>query len=226
MWVKICGNTNLDDAQHAIEAGADALGFIFAPSPRQVTLQQVRRMTPHLPHAAETYGVFVDTSADEIIRTVLEAGLCGVQLHAPGELRMAETLRRRFLALHAETIKIVSVLTFDETLQDQLESAAASADAVLVDTRSATRAGGTGKRWDWAAGSTAFRGAAGRMRVIAAGGLDPTNVEEAVRTLLPWGVDVVTGVEAAPGRKNQQRVEDFIRSAKNNAAVTQALPVA
>ena len=225
MWVKICGNTNLDDAQHAIEAGADALGFVFAPSPRQVTLQQVRRMIPHLPHAAETYGVFVDTSADEIIRTVLEAGLCGVQLHGHGELRMAETLRRRFLALHAETIKIVSVLTFDETLQDQLESAAASADAVLVDTRSATRAGGTGKRWDWAAGSTAFRGAAGRMRVIAAGGLDPMNVEEAVRTLLPWGVDVVTGVEAAPGRKNQQRVEDFIRSAKNNAAVTQALPV-
>lgn len=226
MWVKICGNTNLDDAQHAIEAGADALGFIFAPSPRQVTLQQVRRMIPHLPHAAETYGVFVDTSADEIIRTVIEAGLSGVQLHSPVELRLAETLRRHFIALHAETIRIVSVLTFDDTLQEQMESAAESADAVLVDTRSATRAGGTGRRWDWAAGSTAFRGAAGKMRVIAAGGLDPVNVKEAVKTLLPWGVDVVTGVEASPGRKSQQRVEDFIRSAKNNTAVSQPAPVA
>ena len=226
MWVKICGNTNLDDAQHAIEAGADALGFIFAASPRQVTLQQVRRMIPQLPHDAETYGVFVDSNVDEIIRTVLEAGLSGVQLHAPGELRLAETLRRHFIALHAETVKIVSVLTFDETLQEQLESAAESADAVLVDTRSATRAGGTGQRWDWAAGSSAFRGAAGKMRVIAAGGLDPFNVEEAVKVLLPWGVDVVTGVEASPGRKNQQRVEDFIRSAKSFAAVKQVVPVA
>lgn len=226
MWVKICGNTNLDDAQHAIEAGADALGFVFAPSPRQVTLQQVRRMIPHLPHDAETYGVFVNTSVDEIIRTVLEAGLSGVQLHAPNDLRLAETLRRHFIALHAETVRIVSVLMFDETLQEQLESAADSADAVLVDTRSATRAGGTGQRWDWAAGSNAFRGAAGRMRVIAAGGLDPGNVEEAVKTLLPWGVDVVTGVEASPGRKNQQRVEDFIRSAKSNAIVARAVPVA
>ncbi len=226
MWVKICGNTNLDDAQHAIEAGADALGFVFAPSPRQVTLQQVRRMIPLLPQAAETYGVFVDTSVDEIIRTVLEAGLSGVQLHAPGGLRLAETLRRRFIAVHAETVRIVSVLTFDETLQAQLESAAESADAVLVDTRSAMRAGGTGQRWDWAAGSTAFRGVAGKMRMIAAGGLDAANVEEAVKVLRPWGVDVVTGVEASPGRKNQQRVEDFIRSAKSNAAITQAVPVA
>ncbi len=226
MWVKICGNTNLDDAQHAIEAGADAIGFVFAPSPRQVTLQQVRRIIPLLPGAAETYGVFVETSADEIIRTVLEAGLTGVQLHSHSEARLAETLRRHFIALHSEMVKIVTVLTFDETLQEQLESAAESADAVLVDTRSATKAGGTGQRWDWAAGSTAFRGAAGKVRVIAAGGLDPVNVEEAVKVLRPWGVDVVTGVEASPGRKHQQRVEDFIRSAKSNAALSQAVSVA
>ena len=183
-------------------------------------------MIPQLPHAAETYGVFVGTSADEIIRTVLEAGLSGVQLHGPVELKLAETLRRHFIARHAETVKIVSVLTFDETLQQQLESAAESADAVLVDTRSATGAGGTGVRWDWAAGSAAFHKAAGKVRVIAAGGLDPANVEEAVKTLLPWGVDVVTGVEASPGRKNRQRVEDFIRLAKSNAVMTHAVPVA
>ncbi len=226
MWVKICGNTNIDDAQQALEAGADALGFVFAASPRQVTLQQVRRMVPHLPHNAQTYGVFVDESADEIIRTVLEAGLCGVQLHSPRASRLAETLRRRFMALHAETTKIVSVLTFDDTLQEQLEAAAESADAILVDTRSATRAGGTGQRWDWTAGAMAFRWAAGKVRMIAAGGLDPLNVEEAVKTLSPWGVDVVTGVEAAPGRKHQQRVEDFIRSAKGNHVVRQAAPAA
>jgi phosphoribosylanthranilate isomerase len=223
MWVKICGNTNLDDARHAAEAGADALGFVFAPSPRRVTLEEVRRMVPFLPAGVETYGIFVDASAEEIVRTVLECNLSGVQLHGVAEsgtgLRLVETLRRHFLARHAERTKIVAVLkcevqSFDEDLGAQLEAAAGSADAVLVDSRSAGRAGGTGKRWDWAAGSATLRGAFGKVRVIAAGGLDPMNVGEAVQTLSPWGVDVVTGVEAAPGRKDWKRVEAFIASAK------------
>jgi phosphoribosylanthranilate isomerase len=219
MWVKICGNTNLEDAQHAADAGADALGFVFAPSPRQVTLQQVRRIVPHLPDGAKIYGVFVDASADEVIRTALECGLSGVQLHGHMDAWLAGTLRRQFLAHHAETTKIVSVLAFDESLEQQLDIAAQSADAVLVDSRSATRVGGTGKRWDWSAGSAAFRAAAGKVRVIAAGGLDPVNVEEAIQTLTPWGVDVVTGVEAQPGRKDWRRVEAFIAAARGNTSV-------
>jgi phosphoribosylanthranilate isomerase len=225
MWVKICGNTNLEDAQHATEAGADALGFVFAASPRQVTLEQVRRIVPYLPDSAKTYGVFVNASADDIIRIALECGLTGVQLHGRMDAWLAGTLRRRFLAHHAETTKIVSVLAFDDTLPQQLEIAAQSADAVLVDSRSATHVGGTGKRWDWSAGSAAFRGAVGRLRVIAAGGLDPANVEEAIETLSPWGVDVVTGVESSPGRKDWRRVEAFIASAKGSAPMQRPVPV-
>ncbi len=214
MWVKICGNTNLEDAQHAIEAGADALGFVFASSPRRVTLEQVRRITPHLPGGSQSYGVFVDATPEEMLRAVLECGLSGVQLHSVREPRMAETLRRHLIAHQAETTKIVIVLSFGETLQQQLDAAAHSADAVLVDTRSATRAGGTGQPWDWSQGSAAFRGALGKVRVIAAGGLSPANVEEAIETLTPWGVDVVTGVESSPGRKDWARVEAFIAAAK------------
>jgi phosphoribosylanthranilate isomerase len=110
--------------------------------------------------------------------------------------------------------KIVSVLTFDATLAEQLELAARHGDAVLVDSRSAARVGGTGQNWDWSQGSAAFRGAAGKVRVIAAGGLNPANVEEAIETLTPWGVDVVTGVEARPGRKDWRRVEEFVAAAK------------
>jgi phosphoribosylanthranilate isomerase len=218
MWVKICGNTNLEDAEHAAVAGADALGFVFASSPRQVTLEQVRRIV--LPHSVETYGVFVDTPLNEIVRTVLECGLSGVQLHCAIEPRIAHTLRRHFLARHVEHTKIVSVLAYDETLPRQLIEAAASADAVLVDSKSATSAGGTGKRWNWQAASGTFRDAIGKVRIIAAGGLDPANVEKAIHTLAPWGVDVVSGVEASPGRKDRHLVEAFIQSAKGRAPVT------
>jgi phosphoribosylanthranilate isomerase len=220
MWVKICGNTSLEDAQHAAEAGADALGFVFASSPRQVTLDQVRRIVPHLPQSVETYGVFVDTPLNQIVRTVLECGLSGVQLHCTVEARIAHTLRRHFLARHVEHTKIVSVLAYDETLPQQLIEAAASADAVLVDSKSATSAGGNGKRWNWQAASGTFRDAIGKVRIIAAGGLDPSNVEKAIATLAPWGVDVVTGVEASPGRKDPHLVEAFIQCAKGHAAVT------
>lgn len=218
MWVKICGNTNLDDSQNALEAGADALGFVFAASPRRVTVEQVRMIVPHLPNGAQLYGVFVDASAEDILRAVLECGLNGVQLHSVREPRMAETLRRHLIARH-ETTKIVSVLTFGDSLEQQLTTAAESADAVLVDSRSATRAGGTGQRWDWSLGSSAFRRAAGKLRVIAAGGLDPANVGEAIDKLAPWGVDVVTGVEASPGRKDRHRVQAFIEAAKGSTAV-------
>ena len=218
MWVKICGNTNLEDALHAAEAGADALGFVFAQSPRQVTLEQVRRILPHLPDTVDTYGVFVDTPAPEIIRTVLECGLDGIQLHRASEPRLACTLRQLLLSLHVEHIKIISVLAFDETLPLQIAEAADSSDAVMVDSKSATHAGGTGRPWNWAAAAGTFQNHSGKMRIIAAGGLHPHNVEQAIHTLSPWGVDVVTGVEASPGRKDPQRVEAFIRAARKTVA--------
>ena len=236
MWIKICGNTNLDDAQQAAQSGANALGFVFAPSPRRVTPAVVRAIVPRLPLEVETYGVFVDASADEIIRTAMNCGLTGVQLHrAPGgpgtpagdsfDPHLPAKLRKHFSALHASTIKIISVVAFDEArtteLDRQLLEGAHDADAVLVDSRTAGAGGGTGIRFDWAAASASFQKAKGYARVIAAGGLTPENVEEAIQTLSPWGVDVVTGVEAAPGRKDRHRVETFIETARRFEAVLQ-----
>ncbi len=217
MWIKICGNTNLQDAQHAAAAGADALGFVFAPSPRRVTAAQVKAIVGHLPASVETYGVFVDGTADEIARTVVDCGLSGVQLHrssgsGPG---MLARVRRSLLALHAGDVKIISALAFDEGLETQLEQAARDAEAVLVDSRPS---GGTGVRFDWNAASAAFRNARGQARVIVAGGLNPENVEEAIATLSPWGVDVVTGVEKVPGRKDWAKVEAFIAAARRFSA--------
>ena len=236
MWIKICGNTNLDDAQQAAQLGANALGFIFAPSPRRVTPAQVRAIVPRLPLEVETYGVFVDASADEIIRTAMNCGLTGVQLHrAPGgpgrsasegfDPHLPGKLRRHFAALHASTIKIISVVAFDESLTHELDrqllDGAHDADAVLVDSRTAGAGGGTGIAFDWIAARASFQKARGYSRVIAAGGQKPENVEEAIQTLSPWGVDVVTGVEAAPGRKDPKRVETFIETARRSEAVLQ-----
>src|SRR5580693_3794631 len=96
MWIKICANTNLEDAQHAAVAGADAVGFVFAESMRRVTAEQVRGITPHLPEAVAKYGVFVDAGIEEIAATIKECGLTGVQLHASLDAALARRLRERF----------------------------------------------------------------------------------------------------------------------------------
>ncbi len=225
MWIKICGTTNIDDAQHAADAGADALGFVFAPSPRRVTEAQARHIVSHLSSEVETYGVFVDASIEEIVHTVLACGLTGVQLHRTlnagqesFEPALPEKLRRHFLARCSQEVRIVSVVAFDEALEDQFEGAARSADALLIDSR---LGGGSGIRFDWAAARASFQKARGKSRVIAAGGLSPENVEEAIETLAPWGVDVVTGVEASPGRKDPRKVEAFIQAARRSVALLQ-----
>ena len=229
MWIKICGNTNIDDAQQAAQLGANALGFVFAPSPRRVTPVEVRAIVPRLPLDVETYGVFVDATADEIIRTAMNCGLTGVQLHrapsGPGapassgfDPHLPGKLRKHFAALHASTIKIISVVAFDESLKHDLDrqllDGAHDADAVLVDSRTAGAGGGTGIKFDWEAARASFQKAKAYSRIIAAGGLKPENVEEAIQVLSPWGVDVVTGVEAKPGRKDPKRVETFIETAR------------
>jgi len=214
IWVKICGNTSLADAQLAAEAGADALGFVFAPSPRRVTGEQVAAITPHLPATVEKIGVFVDTSADEIASAIRTAGLTGVQLHAGIAADATAQLRATF----GPALRILRVVHFSADAADQAaEQAAAlaadtSIDALLIDSRTATAIGGTGIAFDWAAArATLFTG---DRKMVAAGGLNPANVAEAIATLQPWGVDAVTGVEAAPGRKDHAKVRAFIATAR------------
>jgi phosphoribosylanthranilate isomerase len=218
MWIKVCANTTLEDTQTAVDAGADAVGFIFAPSPRRVTKEQVREITPHLPTEIETYGVFVDAHIDEIIATVEDCRLTGVQLHS-AEPETAGQLMRYFAAKQS-MLSIIRVLHFNADLLGQLENLRADGgtDAVLVDSRTATAIGGTGIAYDWQTARTSFSQQGGRLRLIAAGGLKPENVAEAILTLEPWGVDVASGVESSPGRKDPQRVREFVARARAAAA--------
>jgi phosphoribosylanthranilate isomerase len=208
VWIKICGNTTLEDARLAADAGADAVGFVFAPSPRRVTAEQAAAIVPHLPASLEKIGVFVDAAFNEIAATVETATLTGVQLHFDADPGMAARLRARF----GDRLRILRVVHFDAGAA--LPELDASMDGILVDSRTDAAVGGTGKTFDWAyAGKTLFRNARER-KLIAAGGLSPDNVSEAIAMLRPWGVDVVSGVETAPGRKDAEKVRAFISNAR------------
>ena len=213
LWVKICGNTSLEDAQLAIDSGADALGFVFAASPRQVTLEQVAAITPQLPASVEKIGVFVDAPVEEIISTVRGCSLTGVQIHSVLTADGPARLRGEF----GPGLRILRVVHFgpgalqyaDAYLSDP------NVDGLLVDSRTATAVGGTGIAFDWAhAAETLFQNPKGRKPLIAAGGLSPENVAEAIATLRPWGVDVVSGVESSPGRKDPAKVHAFVAHAR------------
>jgi phosphoribosylanthranilate isomerase len=216
IWVKICGNTSLEDAQMAVEAGADALGFVFAPSPRQVTAPQLAAIVPHLPATVEKIGVFVDAELDDIYSTVRDCGLTGVQLHGETGPELPARLRERL----GPELRILRVVHFDAGAAKQMLEQIAqhdlnpNIDAVLVDSRTAMAVGGTGVAFDWAAAQTTVFQNAKACKRIAAGGLNPANVAEAIATLRPWGVDVVSGVEAVPGRKDATKVQKFVARAR------------
>lgn len=212
LWVKICGNTSLADAQLAADSGADAVGFVFAPSPRQVTPEQVAAITPHLPAAAEKIGVFVDAGFTAIAAAVELAGLTGVQLHSGEADGVTTQLRERF----GSGLRILRVIHFGGDAVRQLEIAHSDAgvDAVLVDSRTATAVGGTGIVFDWQMARAKVFSGGSKLKLIAAGGLTPANVAEAIATLDPWGVDVVTGVESSPGRKDANKIREFVARAR------------
>ncbi len=220
MWIKICGNTTLEDVQLAVAHGADAVGFVFASSPRQVTAEVASKIIEQLPGTLEKYGVFVDANFDAIVNTVRVAGLTGVQLHAADETGLAARLRKHFAESEQE-IRILQVLHYDaESFHKQLHHmrAHSAVDAVLIDSRTATKVGGTGLAFDWNAARESFAREAPHSRLIVAGGLQPENVAQAIATLQPWGVDVSSGVESQPGRKDPARVAAFIQAARSAAA--------
>jgi phosphoribosylanthranilate isomerase len=215
VWIKICGNTSLEDALVAVEAGADALGFVFAPSPRRVTAQQAAAIISRLPANIEKIGVFVDADLEEIVSTFQSSGLTGVQLHFDAPPELPALLRKRLGA----AARILHVLHFSTETADEcaarfeLHAQDQHVDAILLDTRSAKAIGGTGVAFDWQLARQTLRQVA-PMRLVAAGGLHPGNVADAIATLRPWGVDAVSGVEAAPGRKDPAKVRDFVARAR------------
>jgi phosphoribosylanthranilate isomerase len=215
LWIKICANTTLEDARLAAEAGANAVGFVFAPSKRQVTVEQVAAIVPSLPAELEKIGVFVDVSADAMEHALRTCGLTGVQLHWDASLTLTAEMRRR-LGNEKKIFRVMHFALGDLSPQALEKLTDPSVDAVVVDSRSATVVGGTGETFGWiAASETLFRTAKERgVRLAVAGGLAPENVAEAIRVLAPWGVDVASGVEAAPGRKDAAKVREFVRQAR------------
>ena len=219
MWVKICGTTNLEDAQLAIDAGADALGFVFAPSPRQVTSAQTAAITRHLPSEVQRFGVFVNPDLEQIVAAVEEAGLTGVQLHGAADAELPSRLRARLAHRHLGHVHVIGVVHFEQNqnpkdFSSMLAAAHGAYDAILIDSRTATAEGGTGIPFDWKAAQHVLAEGGKPPRLIVAGGLTSANVAEAISVLRPWGVDVVSGVEAVPGRKDAAKVRAFLDAAR------------
>ena len=211
IWVKICGNTSLQDALIATEAGADALGFVFAPGPRQATITQVSTITARLPPEVEKIGVFLNSAIGDIELAVQSCALTGVQLHWDVEPETTANLRSRL----GPAIRILRVAHFGPETESHRSLRDTNVDAVLIDSRTATAVGGTGVPFDWDSSRALFQNAAASTRLVLAGGLTPANVSEAMTKLHPWGVDVVSGVESQPGRKDREKVRAFIAAARS-----------
>ncbi|MDO3379109.1 phosphoribosylanthranilate isomerase [Geoalkalibacter halelectricus] len=199
--VKICGITNRDDALHAVACGADALGFVFySESPRCVTPEQVRPIVVALPPFVSATGLFVNASQKSIIQIAEFCRLDVLQLH--GDETPADC---RF-----EGRRVIKALRVRDA--DSLNQAAAyPVAALLLDAWVPGHYGGTGECFNWALAAEQARS----RPIILAGGLNPENVAAAVETVRPFAVDVSSGVESAPGRKDPRRVADFIRNAKS-----------
>ncbi len=211
-WIKFCGTTSLADAMASIAAGADALGFIFAPSKRQVTATEVRAITKQLPDEIEKIGVFVDEQVENILSMVKAAGLTGVQLH--GQESSGDTARLAEKRVSHKDFRVIRTVLVKDNFRYELQSvmnAVRPPDCVLLDSGT-----GSGKTFAWAAAkdvANAFAGIA-ETQIIVAGGLTPENVGDAIRTLSPWGVDVVSGVELQAGKKDPQKLKAFVDSVR------------
>jgi phosphoribosylanthranilate isomerase len=215
-WVKICGTTSVEDALIAVEAGADAVGFVFTTSPRIVTPEQVRLIVAEIPESVEKIGVFVNESTERI-RTIVEGtALTGVQLHGDeGDRLMAEV--NAMYAANGQKPKLYRAIQLPQNFAGELNQGLgwpdrrAWPDAILFDAAHGPLRGGTGKQFDWKAAVPLVEAMQAQIPVIIAGGLDPENVGDAIRLFHPYGVDVVSGVEASPGKKDPEKVCEFVR---------------
>lgn len=213
VYVKICGITNVEDAGVAVEAGADLLGFIFYPaSPRYVAPGVVAEIVKALragsaARGVRTVGVFVDTKPAEMRATLEATGLDLAQLSGgepPHSLELLE--RRAFKGLRPGTWEEA-----DADAEWYADLGPPDGPDLLLDTHRPGAFGGTGEVADWHIAAAL----APRYRLLLAGGLTPDNVQAAIRQVRPWGVDVGSGVEATPGRKDHQKVRAFIHHAKH-----------
>jgi phosphoribosylanthranilate isomerase len=212
-WVKICGITNLEDALVAVEAGADALGFVFyEKSPRNVHPEVVREIASNLPSKMERVGVFVGESVNR--RIVHQATLTAVQLHS---LR-AKPSRQTLQDLDGSAENIYLSVSADNLIRGRIggfswrKEAKDIVSAIFFDSGTPAQPGGTGKTFDWKRVAPIVETI--NFRIVIAGGLSSANVQNAIELLHPWGVDVSSGVEASPGKKDPDKVRAFIKAVR------------
>ncbi|HVX21206.1 MAG TPA: phosphoribosylanthranilate isomerase [Acidimicrobiales bacterium] len=201
LFIKICGITTESDALLAVGLGADALGFIFAPSPRQVTVTAAADIVKRLPHGVATVAVFRDEAKERVVDIANHVGVSAVQLHGHETAEDARWVRERV----PRTVKAFPA--GDRAVGRFVEF---GADYLLIDGPSP----GSGEVFDWRLGE----GVVDPGRLIVSGGLHPDNVAQAIWHLHPFGVDVATGVESAPGRKDPQKLREFVVNARRAAA--------
>lgn len=204
--IKVCGITRVEDAAAAVELGAAAVGFVFWPrSPRRIAVETAREIGGILPPFVARIGVFVDMSADDVARIVDDARLDGVQLHGDEKTDHYRQLQAR----------LIKAVTLDSDTDVKAAATLPAHLTVLVDATDRVRRGGTGRVADW----TNAAALAAQRPIILAGGLTVANVGDAIRQVRPWAVDVSSGVEAAPGVKNRERLEAFFAAVNAVAAV-------
>jgi phosphoribosylanthranilate isomerase len=221
MFVKICAHTNLADAQLSVDAGVDALGFVFAKSTRQVTAAQVAGITRALPKSVKKIGVFHARTAEEIIHDVHAAGLTGAQLHFAFDPVVIAKLRAEFgpeffLIQTLHWIVDGDADAAEQNFREQLQAVAKAGgvDTVLLDAKTSSASGGTGQSFDWKRARAVLDADAAGVKIIVAGGLTPENVRDAISALNPWGVDVASGTEFMPGMKDAAKIRAFVAAAR------------
>jgi phosphoribosylanthranilate isomerase len=253
-WVKICGITNLDDALAAVDAGANALGFVFYPkSSRHVTVQTAQSIVSKLPQPVEKVGVFVNETVEYVRNTVKEAGLTTVQLSGDETTEFSRALHNEFAngARRPMIFRCYPAKIFDAPGErsvgwDPVAAGLVEPDeaykgkrvhkihvakngdlflethgfrpgvlsGVMLDSSTAEKRGGTGEPFDWERVQPWAGIINSISKLIVAGGLNPGNVQEAIHLLHPWGVDVSTGVESAPGKKDPRKVRAFVKAVR------------
>jgi phosphoribosylanthranilate isomerase len=212
-WVKICGITNLEDARTAVEAGADALGFVFYPkSRRYLEPAAAQRIVEELPREIEKIGVFVNETPQSVVSRAQQLGLTGLQLHL--DLSQIQLEPRRLASLNG--VKQYVALGIDSLLRSQVPVQLGSGlDGIFLDSGTPLDPGGTGKVFDWEQSRSLVERMKSMAKVVIAGGLTPANVRQAMGILEPWGVDVASGVEARPGKKDPEKVRAFITAVRD-----------